>query len=657
MDQETSSRRTGLLTTAIVALLLIVFATLSYTAVLGKSATADEPLHVVGAAVHRFLHDYRINFEDPPLLGWWASIPMSATTFDLNTKDRHYQNAVDDINDGVIPFYLDTMYPNHTNHDAALNRSRACFVLLGVALGALIALWAYQLAGPIAAVAAAALFCLDPNFTAHAALVKNDVPFSLLMCATCYALWRFGILGQWRWLGVAILCIVLATNTKFSGVLLFPMMAVLLTGRLLLRWPMRAGKWTLNTLQQRAAFLVVAGVVTVCAFAIGTWAIYGFRFAATTSGKPLKTDWIILLSAINQAQIDAMEHGQRPLPQKEAEAVGVQAALQGELPAVVRSCASWINSRVLPEGWLFGFMYTYVSTMSRQTFLLGHLRQIGWWYYFPAAMLFKTPTATLAIFCIVPVAWLAGRLLQKNTEPNAAEMQWASRWAGMALAIPAAIYMAAAMTTNLNLGLRHVLPVYPFLYISVAVGFAWVMRCWPRAMLVIGLLALLGLAAESIAAYPNYIPFFNFPSGGSRGGIDLLTDSNLDWGQDLPAIVRWQQQHPKDKLYLTYFGPGDPASYGIRCINLPGGAYYEPRGSLDEPGVVAISATCLQGVRFNADHVADYLEWMDPLAAHQVSQIENETERNQACADAFRHLKPREVLNGSIYLFDWPKNP
>lgn len=134
-----------------------------------------------------------------------------------------------------------------------------------------------------------------------------------------------------------------------------------------------------------------------------------------------------------------------------------------------------------------------------------------------------------------------------------------------------------------------------------------------------------GLATETLCAYPNFISFFNIAVGGERGGIYLLGDSNLDWGQDLPKLAQWQEQHPDKTLYLDYFGVCDPAAYGIRYLNVPGGYVYGPPPRTDGPGVAAISATKLQGL-FVADPQYDF-------------------------AARFHDRKPFAVLGGTIYLF------
>src|SRR5204863_9948393 len=118
---------------------------------------------------------------------------------------------------------------------AYVNRSRFMFVLLGMGLAALLAWWAWKLGGAIPAIAAAVLYCLDPNFLAHASLVKNDVPLSLLMLGLMAALWMLGRRATiLRLMAVALACGA-ALNVKFSGLLFGPMVLLALVIRALLQ--------------------------------------------------------------------------------------------------------------------------------------------------------------------------------------------------------------------------------------------------------------------------------------------------------------------------------------------------------------------------------------------------------------------------------------
>src|SRR5206468_31620 len=133
-------------------------------------------------------------------------------------------------------------------------------------------------------------------------------------------------------------------------------------------------------------------------------------------------------------------------------------------------------------------------------------------------MLFKTPTTTLAAF--------AGAFAVFIVAARRVGWRAMTTWSAACLAMPPAIFMASAMRSNLNLGVRHVLPVYPFLYIGVGLAVTYAVRTWGRTAARGAFVLALVLAGETLAAFPNYLAFFNVPSGGSRGGIRLLGDSN-----------------------------------------------------------------------------------------------------------------------------------
>jgi hypothetical protein len=186
------------------------------------------------------------------------------------------------------------------------------------------------------------------------------------------------------------------------------------------------------------------------------------------------------------------------------------------------------------------------------------------------------------------------------------------------------------MPQNINHGIRHLLPLFPLAFIVIGIVFAklW-RRTSARRMQIAAVTLAVLLLAETLPAWPNYIPFFNLAAGGPRGGLRLLGDSNLDWGQDLPLLAKWQAAHPNERLYFCYYGSADPSVYGIRYVNLASGFFLGPPAEpITAPGVIAISATRLQGL------------FMPPSLRQSYGRL-----RTQA---------PREVLGGSIYLFDYP---
>ncbi len=311
--------------------------------------------------------------------------------------------------------------------------------------------------------------------------------------------------------------------------------------------------------------------------------------------------------------------------------------------APVKGLVWGIDHHLLPQGWLYGMLYTYATTRVRAAYLMGERRMTGWWYYFPLAFLFKTPVASLIALTLagaMAAFWLARRLLRQphgavpsGPSPWRVENQWT---AACLIVFPGA-YAWSTMRSNLDIGLRHFFPVVPFLFLAAGVMAAAAHRVWPRRTIIVaGILAGL-LVVESLAAYPDFIPFFNLvarSAAGPRGGFELLGDSNLDWGQDLPLLAAWQRQHADRPLFLSYVGTADPHAYGIRYRNLPYGYVWGPTpGVFDEPGYIAISATNLQG--FNSGDSYRPIRDDYPLPPTQ------------------HHAKLIEVLGGSIYLYEW----
>ena len=186
------------------------------------------------------------------------------------------------------------------------------------------------------------------------------------------------------------------------------------------------------------------------------------------------------------------------------------------------------------------------------------------------------------------------------------------------LLIPATGYFAIALTTDINLGYRHLLPVLPFLYVLIGVVVA--QAAYGRAGLVDGkrqltlvsraapLLLLLWLAMATLWIHPHFLSFFNLIAGGPDNGWRALVDSNIDWGQDLARLKTWLDENDVERVWLSYFGEARPEYYAItydgldsfppRLVN-PEARPFFPHDPA--PGWYVISATTLQGVHF-ADH-------------------------------------------------------
>jgi hypothetical protein len=592
-------------------LLLICFALTSAWAISGKSPTMDEPMHLGAAWIQTHWHDFRCNPEDPPLWKYYLGLATSDKMFHLTpaTAGKYLQ-----LNIVAGNLFFDNMYQEAGNDpDRIFFSSRCRMVLLGVALGAVIACWSWWWGGGIAAIVATAAFCFDPNFLAHAAIIKNDVPITLAFTGLMFAL---SLLGRRctivRWLAVSLL-LGAALATKFSGVLAIPVLGLALVCRALIPEPWPVLRWTASTFWPRLLAAMAVGGGSLLFAYVFVWAVYDFRFSVSPDPNAPFDLQIVLGSYV--AHMEALE--QKPA----SDVIGqLRQMNQPWHPDPVYRAGQWaLAHHALPEAWIVGFLFTYGTSHSRNTFLCGELSETGWWYYFPLAMAFKTPLATLAALGLTMA--LAIRYGWR------AKPEWRTLWLVCAAAIAPVMYFAIAMQSNLNLGLRHVLPVYPFLFIFLGLTAAQAWRRIPRLTATACLVLGAGLIVETYAAFPNYISFFN-AAAQAYGPIRLLSDSNLDWGQDLKTLGEWQKAHPDKTVCLYYFGTADPRYYGIKYFN--GMVVQSPFPSRAQMAkmhvVIAISGTELQETYSSA---ASRMFW---------GQLRNDV--------------PSRVLGNSIYLYD-----
>jgi hypothetical protein len=644
-----------------------------------KSPTYDEPVHLLGAYLHWHTGDFRINPEHPAL---WHNLLAAGTRADRLTLDfasPDFALVPADQNSQWLWFFAEANSPDklHTNDFPALIQSarwRSAF-LFGSVLVLLTGLFLRDLFrarphGNLLALLGAGAIGLDANFLAHAPLVTNDVAIAAAFVGLLWAGLR--VMRRLTWANLIALGLAtgVAVCTKYTGVVLGSAIWIALllraAGSMSSRWNWETlGRGVTSDAQRLVAVLLVTIAMGAGGWLI-VWASYGFRFAAidprlATAQFPADHPAAHDRGLLSQFNFDAMRQlnrafafnrreGRFPAPDKlpaDAQVIA-SPAYDGAVTACVYAAR---DAKLLPESYLFGFYYAYVRSKVRGGFVAGEYYVDGRWYYYPLAMLFKTPTATLLLLgagAVVGVLSLRKRTLSPG------------EWSAIALlGVPVVIYFASAMTSGLNIGVRHLLVVYPAAT-ALALGAlgrrdhygdtevtekgkdigassdpsasaSALTRCPPCLRgEYYAVAACVLIAIESLAATPDFIPFFNLPSRlFGENGVRLLGDSNFDWGQDLPALAAWQRANPNTRLYLNYFGSIEPAYYGIRYT--PWGPNFDVRARdamqtrLDQPGILAISATNWQGI---------YAEQLRPAFVNRKSV-------------------PVGQVGGSIYLFEY----
>lgn len=235
------------------------------------------------------------------------------------------------------------------------------------------------------------------------------------------------------------------------------------------------------------------------------------------------------------------------------------------------------------------------------TFLMGTCSMTGWWSYYTLAFLVKTPIVTMVL---ILMAWVL--YLRKIPEGK-----WVDE---LFLLFPAAIFFCFFSLKHMDIGLRYVLPAYPFLFVFASQAAQSFLKC--KLRIVIGVAAMIWYVGASCYIHPHYLAYFNELIGGPRNGYKYLADSNLDWGQDLKGLKKFMQENKIPKIYLSYFGTDSPARYGIDYNWLPSFELLnpDPQKVISPKGWVAISATCLQGVYFTDTKMYEQFKRQEPIA-------------------------------------------
>lgn len=525
-------------TAALLSVFVVAYVSLGVASYTRTSATWDEPIHLTAGYAAARQADYRFDPSHPPLLRLWAALPL---LFMSGITPPAPPPA------GMPPTeWLDTAYSGahrflylENDADRLLYAGRFMVLLLGALLGVLVFFWARDWLGPTAAVAALAFFALEPNLLAHARLVTTDLAVTCFVFGAAYYAWRTqrAVTG-WNVAGLALF-FSLALATKFTAILLAPCLLLLLV-----------------SVVQRGAIVPRQAAAITATVALATfgvlWAAYGFRHAPSDT-----LGWTFDLHA-------------RELAAK---------------APVLAQLTEWIDGlRLVPNAFIEGTLYSAASLRGMPAFLAGEISPEGWWYYFAFAILIKTPVALLALAAVG--LWACVR---RRTE---------SGHAALFVLLPLTMFLAVAMISGVNLGVRHVLPIYPFLLLVAAAGTMELWRLSRRAGHAAVAIAISAMLVEGSLAYPYPLTFFNAFVGGPANGHQYLLDSNLNWGQGLKALKAWMDDAGVEHVNLSYFGQADPAYYDIGVTHLPGAPGFATEAIVKPrlPGYVAISETTLHGV-------------------------------------------------------------
>jgi hypothetical protein len=567
-------RREWYRTTVVLSVFAVLFLTLTFVSFIRTSATFDEPDHLTSGYFSLKAKDYRVDPEHPPFLRMWAALPLLAQRnikFPEQTIDR--TDSLEWVTGTEKYALIDSFVYEINDADQMLYPARFMIALLGVLLGFLVFFWAEDWLGFWPAVFALACYTFEPNLLAHSSLVTTDLGVACFIFGAVYFLWRTTrLLSIANLLGLLVL-FGLAAVSKFSALILAPIFLLLLAIRAFRKtpWQCKIGKLTeIPTIPGRIA--ASAALILLIAFAscAAIWIVYGFRYMPSASPS-----WRF-----------AIEDN----------------SIVRERAPMLAGFVHWVDAKhLLPNAYSEGFLLEQTKSVGRMSFLDGDMKQNGWWYYFPFAFLIKTPITLILLF--------AGGLIL-------CAVKWKTFLANTIFVLaPLCIYAAVAISSDINIGLRHILPIYPFVILLAALCAAKLLQSKRGIVIVVAAALCLFWIFEFARAYPYNLAFFNSFVGGPADGYKYLADSNVDWGQDLKGLKRWMDSRNVKQINLVYFGTADPAYYGIQYTRLPGGTVHpqmqNPLAMPQLPGYVAISTTILDGVYLTREGRAFYAPLAD----------------------------------------------
>ena len=508
MTHADSGKRTLLSLPAV--LLLAFFFVLAGGAALRESVTFDEVAHIGAGVSYLQRLDLRFNEEHPPLPKVLAALPLvlGGTRADYShvswTASRDFFSAF--LGEWVFGHWLLT---NWNDPVRTLVWARLPMLLLAVALGWVLYVFASRLGGAWGGLLCLAVYASTPAFLTFGPLVLTDVPIALF---SLLALWSFA--EMWsdpnpRNVRLFALSLAGALLSKFTAGLLFLAVPAFAATT---RWfPLPGQPDTrpeARTWRRRRTKAIWMGILYA---ALMVYAVY-----------------FVLSWNQSTDALDRLGHGSAWVPLR----------------------------RLLMPPWLYlRGLLMFAAMSSRPTFILGRSYPHGVWFYYPVLLALKSSLAFLALLALglgLAVARKRGSRAENRTISNGYEIHWRVLWVSLT------VFVAVFMLSRLDLSIRHFTIPLTLLILLLAPLPRMARRMRVTAALTAALAA--GCLVTAVRAYPNYMPYVNVFRMG-HAAYELMNDSNVDWNQALPEARRFAERHGQQSVGLDEYGMDDPAAF------------------------------------------------------------------------------------------------
>lgn len=597
------------MTNGVACLLLALMFGLMFFSAWNETAIMDELAHIPAGYSYLTQKDYRLNPEHPPLAKDLAAFPLLFANLNFPSNSKYWQ---EDIN-GQWALGSVFLYESGNNPDTILHLSRLPIMLLTILLGWLLFRWVRNRYGNSMGLLTLFLFATSPTFIAHGRYVTTDVAAAFGFFIGFVTFIKFleqDASGEKpiKYLAIAGLAFGTAQLLKFSLVLLGPF--YLLLGAI---WAFAQNytqtkfmfSWWEKAIHILKAELKIFGKI-ILIFLIGLaiiWIFYAYHVWNYPVERQIRDTEFILNS------------------------FGIR---------LLADSTTWMAGhaffRPLGEYFLGILMVMQRAAGGNTAYFLGEIANTAWWYYFPVAFLLKEQLGLLILALIAGLLALT-YIYRSGVKSFDAVVEWIRDNFTLATAlIFVTAYWAYSMKSNLNIGVRHVLPTFPFIYLLVSREIIkWIKYVsitdprnfmeWMKSLyekyiastpkyVLVGIIVL-WMLLETMLAFPYYLSYFNELGGGPMNGYKYIVDSNYDWGQDLKRLRDVMDDVGIKKIKLDYFGGGSPAYY----LNGASEPWWSSRGQPSAGDWFAISVSNLEGsrgspVRSFTKNPIDSYEWL-----------------------------------------------
>ncbi len=559
-------------------LLLIMFL-LALFSVKDDTFTFDETAHVAAGYSYLTQKDYRLNPEHPPLIKDLAAFPLLFLGLSFPKDEASWIQQEPPPWWMQFDFASQFLYKAGNNPDQIMFWSKLAMIILLVFFGWFIFYSTKKLFNNKVAVISLFFYCFSPTFLAHGRLITTDVGAALGVVLSTYFWLKFLKNSSIKntFLTGIIFCITMLI--KFSLITLIPFLAFI---TIVYAWLFTQKNHLINFLKYLGKTFLIAltGIILVI------YPVY-FHHTFNLPHQQQLRDTEFLLS-------------------------------HSSIPHFLQEINIWLvkNDFFRPLGhYILGLLLGINrSTTGHTTFFLGEISAQGWKTYFPVVYAIKEPLAfhILTLIALLYLALLIKKPFWQNSVQKAKE--WIRfHFVEFTMLAFLAIYWLTSLNTKLNIGIRHLLPAFPFTFILIANVLTLILKP-PYLKIKYAVLSAFFVwqIISVISVFPHFLAYFNELVGGPENGYLYVVNSNIDWGQDLKRLKKWLQENKIDKIYLDYFGGGNP-DYYLKEKYLPWWGNRDSKELLQK-SYLAISVNQLQGGRAfpvkGYEPPSDYYMWL-----------------------------------------------